>query len=607
MGDFEYLGEGEEPTGIGADLFIRKNKPGPTVGVGYLVEIFENGMKVDERKARDKKHVKEIIKEYKDKYNTKRTFQNENQLHITYKTKEERGEFGENEPVKKEIERQKDIRREEDEEENLKKEVAMENIDQVLLRQASNVEGILYRLLEPTLPIKKWALDETGTGASVDAGEVNLFPETALGGAADNKAEEKAWNDIVTYIAAYFKGKATTPKDDLYNDITRFYTRVDEEIDEWEKMTGKSVGREALSKKIRELLLSRDVNKVKETTKAHIQKYKIADLDPEGISLSPEDANIMREVLLMPAGGANNDEKVQPLVEGVKTSNIKIAEEGMPVMENIVEKLLGTVRTQDEAIAPFKAHELLEEMADPAVLQEISGILPENFSGETVQRVIKEMMAENQIEESDSDEEENKVEPEGSSMMPTKEPGTTINIELRSSEFWEFARSRNKTALVQNIFEEWVNTKKISIDDAKEVWAAVRNKMDELFKNKTAQAHISSDLYKTQLDDAVKLTVMDFEAGDAAGAITAIQEFLKYFWPISFKNLSLNQFPGQQRMTLTMQDGLSIIQQHIMNTIRARASSDVALRPKYDEFKDAINNALAAFNTVPNFKQIVHP
>ena len=82
-----------EPTGVGADIFIRKRLPGATVGVGYEVEIYENGVKQDEVVVKKKDDVIKIIQSFKDKYQTDRAFQNINQLHITYKTKEERGEL----------------------------------------------------------------------------------------------------------------------------------------------------------------------------------------------------------------------------------------------------------------------------------------------------------------------------------------------------------------------------------------------------------------------------------------------------------------------------------------------------------------------------------
>ena len=63
----EYIkdDDAQQPTGVGADLFIRKKKPGPIIGVGYVVEVYENGVKVDELDAKDKKKVKEIINMYK--------------------------------------------------------------------------------------------------------------------------------------------------------------------------------------------------------------------------------------------------------------------------------------------------------------------------------------------------------------------------------------------------------------------------------------------------------------------------------------------------------------------------------------------------------------
>ena len=83
MPQTELLREDEVSSGVGANIFFRKKRPGPTIGDGYIVEIYENGVKVDEKEAKGKKEIKELIDAYKSKYNTLRSFQNEVLTNIT--------------------------------------------------------------------------------------------------------------------------------------------------------------------------------------------------------------------------------------------------------------------------------------------------------------------------------------------------------------------------------------------------------------------------------------------------------------------------------------------------------------------------------------------
>ena len=70
MSDTELLREDEISSGVGANIFFRKKRPGPTVGDGYIIEIYENGVKIDEKEVKGKKEIKELIDSYKTKYNS---------------------------------------------------------------------------------------------------------------------------------------------------------------------------------------------------------------------------------------------------------------------------------------------------------------------------------------------------------------------------------------------------------------------------------------------------------------------------------------------------------------------------------------------------------
>lgn len=118
--------------GVGSDIFVHKNVPGSHVGGGYKVEIFNNGVKVDERDIKTKIEVEKLISEYKEKYNTNRAFQNEVDVHVTYKNKRERGEDEMNSTA---------------------------SIDNTLYTKVSYISDLCNRLLDPSLPLKKYAED----------------------------------------------------------------------------------------------------------------------------------------------------------------------------------------------------------------------------------------------------------------------------------------------------------------------------------------------------------------------------------------------------------------------------------------------------------------
>ncbi len=122
----------KDKVALGTDIFIFKNSPKNTIGRGYTIEIFENGVKIYEEFARTKEDAFKYVKLYKDKYRTNRAFQNQLGLHVTYKTKKDRS-------------------------------IAMNEIDAILYKKAQYIEELLKRAVHPELPVKKYA---TSVGAS---------------------------------------------------------------------------------------------------------------------------------------------------------------------------------------------------------------------------------------------------------------------------------------------------------------------------------------------------------------------------------------------------------------------------------------------------------
>jgi hypothetical protein len=435
VGDFEYLKEDEDATGVGADIFVRKKKPGPAVGVGYYVDIYESGVKINSVEARTKKDVKQILDEYKSKYNTLRSFEIESQQHITYKTKEERGE----EPPKKPEEEKKP----ETEVTTERGETAMNTIDQVLLKKASIIETMLTRLKYPTLPIRKWA--ETAVGQ----GNVDLFPETPpeAGVTDETVVDEKTTaNKIVKKLIEYVQNNAQKPVDELYNGIKHWISIVKKKMKEWEKMSGQPLDRKMIAEQIKNAVTSGDAAVIKQVS---------------GLDVTPEVAAALQKVTLMEIGSAQDS--------GVLAESIGKAAS----LDDDVAKVVGIVSKAPESEAKFEAAQALKETFGDSI-PDIVQMLPETFHGKAVEKAIMEM--------------EQDAANKSDSISTTAVNPTSMNptVEISIKAFWEYAYRAKKTASLETLFEEWVNKEKIELEQARLLLTGVYKDVNALFRNKSA-------------------------------------------------------------------------------------------------------------------------
>lgn len=210
-------------SGIGTDLFIKKNSPGHHIGEGYTIEIFLNGVKQEEIYKKNKSAVIDFIKEQKSKYNTNRSFENASQLHITYKTKEERGE-GSSEDSNSNKQPEGDH---------------MAAIDNTLLKQASDIENLISRLISPDMPIKvRMAADEILNtndmpDPSPDMREMPVTPESVAQMLTDK-------------VIAYVQSKPDIQVDELYNSIKHWISEVKKKLNEYESSSNQKIDRKQI-------------------------------------------------------------------------------------------------------------------------------------------------------------------------------------------------------------------------------------------------------------------------------------------------------------------------------------------------------------------------
>jgi len=436
MGDFEYLKEDEEPTGVGADIFVRKRKPGPAVGVGYYVDIYENGVKIQSIDAKTKKDVKQILDEYKGKYNTMRSFEIESQQHVTYKTKEERGET----PLKdteQELKSKETVTPE-------RGETAMQAIDQILLKKASTIENLLNRLKDPTLPVRRWAAD-----TSVEQGSVDFLPETPPAGGAEGDAdvtEQTVANQMIAKLVEYTQSNVQKPVDELYNGIKHWMSLVKKKLKDWEKMAGKTLDRALIANQIKNVVTSGNVETIKQSS---------------GIDVTPDIATALQKVTLMEIGSAQD--------KGILAESMGRAAS----LEEAVAKVIGVVSKAPEAEAKYEAAQALKETFGDSI-PDIVQMLPETFHGKAVEKAIKEM-EQDAMDKSDSIS-TTAVNP--TSMNPT--------VEISIKAFWKYVKDTQKTAALDVLFEEWINSQNIDIDTTRLIYATICNEVTTIFEDRTA-------------------------------------------------------------------------------------------------------------------------
>jgi hypothetical protein len=245
--------------GAGTDIFVRKSQPGAAVGVGYWIDIFQNGVKIDSFRVETKKRVIEIVRKYKEKYHTDRSFLNESQTHITYKTKEERGE------------------------------TAM-NLDQELIKKASTIHSALQKLLTPLLPVKIREAEAIGESIINPQG-INFIPETP--GQDASMSEEKIGPMIASKFVEFVnknqpqQGQEWIKADDLYNPLKKWLTAIKKKINDYERMNNVQLDMQKISDAAEVITFSGDPQKIKESLK---------------IDVTPDVAAKVKEVSGMKAG-----------------------------------------------------------------------------------------------------------------------------------------------------------------------------------------------------------------------------------------------------------------------------------------------------------------
>jgi hypothetical protein len=235
----------------GTDLYIRKLSPGSEESEGYEVDIYENKKFQETRKVNSKKKVMEIVREYKEFYNTDRAFLNEMHLFLTYKLRN--------------------------------RESFMIN-DDILYKKANEIESKLIKLFNPITPIKvKKALDDSSIPISSQNSEQASTPTTT------EDVIKKSTDIINKFIQDNKELLESEDKSKGFNAIMSWVYKFKDAITK-ENENGANLDIDAISD-----ALSREFSKydfIKETKHANDSSIVLTVEEPtdDGIDISTEEA-----------------------------------------------------------------------------------------------------------------------------------------------------------------------------------------------------------------------------------------------------------------------------------------------------------------------------
>jgi chemotaxis protein CheY-P-specific phosphatase CheC len=416
--------------GIGTDIFIRKKAPGSQVGEGYIVDIYQNGVKTDSMEKNTKRETVELIQSFKDLYNTNRAFQNELQVHITYKTKEERGE------------------------------TAMLSIDQTLLKQASDIQNLLSRILDPEIPIViRTAADPVdiatqpapaGTADQAGLGNVTSVPSTpAPEGMQDNKAKIKKFmtDEIIKKFTTFVKKRYDEGRaeiDEIFNPLRSWYSKLKKEIERWNQMSEEKLSKEDITDVVKEtskILLSKDINIISKASGIQIDQ-NVADLIAQvsGRSVGkPGEAEKGGEL-----GGNPEESKTKESTYKVVTGNI---EEELYHFER-------QLQNSPTNPIPTLAKELGLDSKEK--VQQLNEILSKKSNLTESLTAIKTWVDE--------------------------EIQAGKKAEDKTKEFWRYASEFVGVANIDDVFFEWLgNSEQLSLEEVNHTWKKVNSDINSAF------------------------------------------------------------------------------------------------------------------------------
>jgi len=478
--------------GVGTDIFIRKKEPGAKVGKGYIVDIYENGIKVDTQEVKTKSEYTDIIREFKLKYNTDRAFQNELQVHITFKTKEERGEEPERkekdttpvnrvpEETSEEIGEKKKTEPLSLKEKEVPKEETMATIDNILLKQANTINNLLQGLINPDLPVKlrKSEMLETTPIAppeqpQQEVGAINSVPDTAApeGMEDKNQIKQQIIKEVVNKFTSFISEKINIAresgipvteikKDEIYNPLKAWYGALAREIEQWNQMSNGIFTMQDIndiSTETSKILKSKDPNLISQ----QLEFASDNSNTKQASQIDEETANLISEIASM--GIATQEETDSggelggdPTKEMAPEEPMKVGSDqnsGRSANENVVEFTTQIHMQGPEAPIGIIAKDL--DITDKSNLMAMFSILEKKSS----------------LNESET----------AAATWIQEELDDKRDTESCTKDFWRYAENLKGTHNMEDAFLQWIDGKNFKLDNVKSYWNKISKDVHDTF------------------------------------------------------------------------------------------------------------------------------
>jgi hypothetical protein len=483
--------------GIGADLFIRKKLPGSKVGRGYVVDVYENGVKMDTLELKGKKDVIELVKKFKEKYRTDRAFQNESQVRITYKVEETDEDKASKTPKSllgisrvPEAPEVPGIPKVEP----AKGETTMAEIDNILLKQANSIQSLLLKILNPELPLKV-RLGQEGQEqqpqqeeAAPPSAEQTVIPTTP--GVGENEKQEVKSNianqimtKVVEFINSKYEKAATSfninkfaeledivKLDDLYNPLKSWFAAIRRAIEDWNKRSENpftSTDYRDIADELKKTLASGDIELISKNT---------------GMQISQEVADKIKELAL----------KSVSTEKGVDEDAEEGGKYGYKGQEALAQKGKAAAETPFKETAQdkiLKASRKIQTIGDSTSIDEIMKELDYDRE-ETMQEMLSYFNTIATVSLNASEATLKRWLEEKHQGMAEED-----HITASTKEFWKYAENTQEEASLQNVFIDWLSeNNKFSSEEVLGIWNTVRNDIEGIIFKKATVVLSDSDI-----------------------------------------------------------------------------------------------------------------
>jgi hypothetical protein len=559
--------------GVGTDIFVRKKKPGAVVGSGYIVDIYEQGIKRDSIELSTKQKVVELVRKFKEKYNTDRAFQNEIQLHITFKHKTERGE-----PV-------------------------MAGIDDILLKKANRLQEVLQRLIDPKLPLKirqgeDFAAPANPTQTQETSSDNQQMDKESVKRFISNEIIKK-FVDFVkeniegmggaeqepSFVGAKDTNKAKFAEEsNLFNPLRKWYGALARKIEEFNQINNIFNAQDIadITNDTKKILLSKDPALISQNTGEQVSQEVADAIYNVGTKNIGKPGEAEEGGLL---GGDPEKSKKEEQPDNSSSVSAK---------EQITNNKTAELITKDFLHSEYLKNKLseftkqIQTVGDTKTIDNIATDL------EIKKKEVAEQLHDLLVKKGDLNESESAAKHWLEETMGVKKEGSV------SSDFWKYASQTRGDYTLEEVFASWVEKSDLTINELVHAWEEVTNDVKKAFNlNKESQINIDQVDFASVFSNTIRTLYnivdmifsggTDFQTARLNSNIDSISE--QEFNNFIAENYGVGGVAGPSNLTINIATRLAEIVQENIN-----------ISPAYDdETKRSANYFIAT--DLKNFLQ----